>query len=84
MRIGIIAETKSPPDRRVPFTPKQLVKLKSAYPDHDFVVQSSPIRCFSDKEYVDAGIKVRRDVSDCEVLFGVKEIEIDQLIPGKT
>lgn len=84
MRIGIIAETKSPPDRRVPFTPKQLVKLKSAYPDHAIVVQSSLIRCFADKEYEDAGIKVRRDVSDCEVLFGVKEVEIGHLIPGKT
>jgi saccharopine dehydrogenase (NAD+, L-lysine-forming) len=84
MRIGIIAETKSPPDRRVPFTPKQLVKLKSAYPDHPIVVQSSPIRCFADKEYEDAAIKVRRDVSDCEVLFGVKEVETGHLIRGKT
>jgi saccharopine dehydrogenase (NAD+, L-lysine-forming) len=84
MKIGIITETKSPPDRRVPFTPKQLVELRSVYPDHEFVVQSSPIRCFSDKEYEDAGIEVRREVSDCDVLFGVKEVEIGHLIPGKT
>ena len=84
MRIGIIAETKSPPDRRVPFTPKQLAELKSVYPEHDFVVQSSPIRCFSDKEYEDAGLEIRAEISDCDVLFGVKEVEINQLIPGKT
>ena len=84
MRIGIIAETKSPPDRRVPFSPKQLAELRSAYPDHEFVVQSSHIRCFADREYVNAGLEIRTDISDCDVLFGVKEVEIDQLIPGKT
>jgi alanine dehydrogenase len=84
MRIGVIAETKSPPDRRVPFAPEQLAELKNAYPDHDFVVQSSPIRCFTDKAYEDAGVEVRTGVSDCDVLFGVKEVETGQLIPGKT
>jgi alanine dehydrogenase len=84
MKIGIIAETKSPPDRRVPFSPGQLVKLRSAYPDHEFVVQSSNIRCFADQEYLEAGIEVLDDISDCDVLFGVKEVEIEQLIPGKT
>ncbi len=84
MRIGIITETKSPPDRRVPFSPKQLAELRSAYPDHEFMVQSSPVRCFTDKEYEDAGVEVRGDVSDCDVFFGVKEVENDKLIPGKT
>jgi alanine dehydrogenase len=84
MRIGIIAETKTPPDRRVPFSPKQLAELKTAYPDLEFLVQSSRIRCFSDSEYTDAGVDVRAEVSDCDVLFGVKEVEIDALIPEKT
>lgn len=84
MRIGIIAETKSPPDRRVTFTPKQLAEIKTAYPEHKFVVQTSQIRCFTDKEYEDGGLEVLADVSDCDVLFGVKEVEINQLIPGKT
>ncbi len=84
MRIGIIRETKTPPDRRVPFSPKQVAKLISKYPVHEFVVQSSPIRCFTDKEYSDVGVELRSDVSDCDVLFGVKEVEMDKLIPGKT
>jgi saccharopine dehydrogenase (NAD+, L-lysine-forming) len=84
MRIGILAETKSPPDRRVPFTPRQLAALKAAWTDHDFVVQSSPIRCFTDREFRDAGLDLRDDVSDCDVLFGVKEVETSRLIPGKT
>jgi saccharopine dehydrogenase (NAD+, L-lysine-forming) len=84
MKIGIIAETKSPPDRRVPFTPKQLAELKSVYPDHKFVMQSSQIRCFSDREYEDAGIEVSSEISDCDVLFGVKEVGTGHLIPGRT
>ena len=84
MKIGIIAETKTPPDRRVPFSPNQLAELSTTYPDHEFIVQTSRFRCFSDKEYVNAGMEVRDDVSDCDVLFGVKEVEIDALIPEKT
>ncbi len=84
MRIGIIRETKTPPDRRVPFTPSQLAELKSRYPDHEFIVQSSEIRCFSDKEYKDAGLLLMDNIEDCDVLFGVKEVELDELIPDKT
>jgi len=84
MRIGIIAETKTPPDRRVTFTPEQLAEIKTDYPEHEFVVQTSQIRCFADKEYEDVGLEVLADVSDCDVLFGIKEVEIGQIIPGKT
>jgi len=84
MRIGIIRETKTPPDRRVPFSPRQVAELRSKYPDHEFVVQSSPIRCFTDEEYADVGVELRADVSDCDVLFGVKEVEMDKLISEKT
>jgi saccharopine dehydrogenase (NAD+, L-lysine-forming) len=84
MRIGIIAETKNPPDRRVPFSPKQLAGLRSDWPDHEFVVQSSPIRCFSDREYEAEGIEIRTGMEDCDVLFGVKEVDTAALIPGKT
>ena len=84
MRIGILRETKIPPDRRVPFSPAQLAELQSRYPDHKFLVQPSNIRCFSNREYEKAGIRLLEDISDCDVLFGVKEVEIDSLIPEKT
>jgi hypothetical protein len=48
------------------------------------VAQSSPIRSYKDQEYRDLGIEVRDDVSDCDVLMGVKEVPIDQLIADKT
>jgi saccharopine dehydrogenase (NAD+, L-lysine-forming) len=84
MKIGIIRETKSPPDRRVPFSPAQLAELQSRYPGLEFILQPGPIRCFTDREYEAAGIPLREDLSQCEVLFGVKEVAIDALIPGKT
>jgi hypothetical protein len=41
------------------------------------------VRCFSDEEYRKAGIPVHDDLSDCAILLGVKEVPVDDLIPGK-
>ena len=48
------------------------------------IVQSSPNRCYTDREYIAAGITVQDDVSDCDILFGIKETNKETLIPGKT
>ncbi|MEP0712213.1 NAD(P)-dependent oxidoreductase [Algoriphagus sp.] len=85
MKIGIIREGKNPPDKRVPFTPDQLKTLQDEYNGQlSFQVQSSSIRSFADEEYAEAGIEIVEDISDCEVLFGVKEVPVDQLIADKT
>ncbi|PZX58288.1 alanine dehydrogenase [Algoriphagus ratkowskyi] len=85
MKIGIIREGKNTPDKRVPFTPVQLKSIQKEYEGKlSILVQSSSIRSFSDQEFIDAGIMVSDDISDCDVLFGVKEVPIDQLIAGKT
>ena len=84
MKIGIIRETKNPPDRRVPLNPEQCRRLLDENPGLEIVVQPSPIRCFGDGEYGEQGLPLREDLSDCEVLMGVKEVEIDSLLPGKT
>lgn len=85
MKIGIIREGKNPPDKRVPFTPEQLKSIQEDYRGKLTIqVQSSPFRSYSDQEFIDAGIEVVGDVSDCDVLFGVKEVPVDQLIEGKT
>jgi len=83
MKFGIIKERKSPPDRRVVFTPEELLRLKKEHPDATIKVESSDIRIFSDDEYSNLGIEVVSDVSDCDVLFGVKEVPIYELIPNK-
>jgi alanine dehydrogenase len=83
MKFGIIKERKNPPDRRVVFSPQALVALKNQYPQAEIKVESSDIRVFSDEEYQQAGFEVSTDLSDCDVLFGVKEVPADALIPNK-
>ncbi|WP_369752166.1 NAD(P)-dependent oxidoreductase [Flavobacterium sp. WC2409] len=84
MKFGILKERKSPPDRRVVFSPSELVQLKQLYPDAIVKVESSDIRIFSDEEYKKLGIEVTSDISDCDVLFGVKEVPVENLIPNKS
>lgn len=83
MKFGIIKERKNPPDKRVVFSPKKLQQFQQKYPTSVIVVESSDIRVFSDEQYKNVGINVVENVSDCDVLFGVKEVPIDALIPNK-
>ncbi|GGK25699.1 alanine dehydrogenase [Yeosuana aromativorans] len=83
MRFAIIKERKNPPDRRVVFSPSELVQAKNLFPKAEFIVESSDIRVFSDIEYKEAGFQVVNDVSDCDILIGVKEVPVDYLIPNK-
>jgi alanine dehydrogenase len=84
MKFGILKERKNPPDRRVVFTPNQLVTLKQLYKEIEFQVETSDSRIFTDAEYQDIGIEVSENISDCDVFFGVKEIPIEALIPNKS
>ncbi|UOK43965.1 MULTISPECIES: NAD(P)-dependent oxidoreductase [Flavobacterium] len=83
MKFGIIRERKNPPDRRVVFTPSELVKLKAQFPEAEIKVESSDIRIFSDNEYQKLGFEITDDLSDCDVLLGVKEVPVDALLPNK-
>jgi hypothetical protein len=82
--IALIREGKVPPDKRVPFTPLQAEEIQQRFPFVRLVLQHSALRCFSDEEYAALGIDVRSDVSSCDILMGIKEVPIDQLIPHKT
>ena len=83
IKIGIIQERKSPPDFRVPLTPAQCKQVMEHFPQIEITVESSPHRCFADSDYIQHGITVSDNVSDCEFLFGVKEVPADALIPNK-
>src|SRR5690606_22634058 len=83
-KIGIVKEGKVPVDKRVPLTPKKCQETLQNYPDVEIAVQPSPIRCFSDQEYTELGIKLQQDLTDCDIIMGVKEVPVDQLIPDKT
>jgi saccharopine dehydrogenase (NAD+, L-lysine forming) len=84
MKIGLIRERKVPSDKRVAFSPKQIIEISNKYPNEFvFVVEPSSIRCFADQEYEDLGIQLSDNLSDCDLLMGIKEVPIDFLIPEK-
>ena len=84
MKFAVIQERKSPPDRRVVLDPKSCKNLLSTFPSAELIIESSPIRAFSDMDYSSAGLEVVADVSAAEVLIGVKEVPIEALIPNKS
>ncbi|MCM8567988.1 NAD(P)-dependent oxidoreductase [Gramella jeungdoensis] len=83
IKFALIKERKTPPDRRVVFSPKTLKEAAEKFPEASFKIESSDIRIFRDDEYKAAGFEVSDDVSDCDVLLGVKEVPIPALIENK-
>jgi alanine dehydrogenase len=83
MKFGIIKERKNPPDKRVVFSPNEIINIQKQFPGVTFKVEPSDIRVFSDEQYLNLGVEVTEDLSDCEVLFGVKEVPVEALIPNK-
>ncbi|HLT52304.1 MAG TPA: NAD(P)-dependent oxidoreductase [Flavobacteriaceae bacterium] len=83
MKFAIIKERKNPPDRRVVFSPEKLAEARERFPQAEFLVEKSDIRVFPDEAYSALGFKVLDDVSEADVLLGVKEVPIEHLIPNK-
>lgn len=83
MKVGILREGKTPPDKRVPLTPAQCIEVQELFPEVEIIVQPSPIRSFKDDEYAELGIILNEDLSDCDVLLGVKEVRFEDFIPSK-
>jgi saccharopine dehydrogenase (NAD+, L-lysine forming) len=83
IRIGLIRETKIPADNRVALIPSQCKWLQKNFASLKIFAQPSPERCYTNKEYELAGVDLKEDLSDCDYLFGIKEVRPDKLIPGK-
>src|SRR5690349_12510590 len=73
-RIGLIRESKTPADNRVALTPAQCKWILKNAPQVSITVQPSPHRCFSDREYIGSGAELKDDLSDCDILLGIKEV----------
>lgn len=84
MKLGIIREGKVPSDKRVPFTPQQAVEITDLFPHVKVVCETSTVRSFKDEEYTKENIEVVNDVSDCDILMGIKEVPVANLIANKT
>lgn len=83
MKFAVIKERKSPPDRRVVVSPQACEEIIKTYPEAEIIVESSDVRVFDDSEYSKLGFQVLDDVSEADVMLGVKEVPIDALIPNK-
>ncbi len=84
MKIGILRETKIPADNRVPLSPDQCRLIEDEFPGTRVIVQPGNGRCYTDDDYRRKGITVQKDLDECDVLMGVKEVDPSQLVPGKT
>jgi saccharopine dehydrogenase (NAD+, L-lysine-forming) len=83
IKIGLIREGKTPPDKRVAFTPLQAQEIEQRFHNVKILVEPSEIRCFTEAEYQAVGISLG-DVTECDILMGIKEVPIRNLIEGKT
>ena len=83
-RIGLIREGKIPADNRVVLTPAHCKWIHKNSDSVRVIAQHSDHRCFSDREYSMAGVEVKEDLNECEILLGIKEVPPEQLIAGKT
>lgn len=81
--IGLIREGKIPADNRVALTPMQCSWIQSNLKDVRVIIQPCVNRCFTDKEYKLAGIGLKEDLSACDLLLGIKEVPVHQLMAGK-
>lgn len=84
IRLGLIREGKVPPDKRVAFTPAQAEEIEQRFPNVKVICQESPVRSYKDDEYEKLGISIQKELNDCDIIMGIKEVPIDKLIPNKT
>jgi len=83
LKIGILKEGKIPIDHRVVLPPP----LASQVNDRENIsvsIEKSSVRIYSDEEYAKQNLTLSEDLTDCDVLLGVKEVPIEKLIPEKT
>ncbi len=81
-KLGIIREGKQPADRRTPLTPKQCKEVMMM--GIDITVQRSPVRAYTDAEYTAQGLRMTEDMTDRDLIMGVKEVPLEMLMADKS
>ncbi len=84
IKIGLAREGKIPPDNRVALTPWEVIEVHNLFPSVEIFCQSSSVRCFPDESYRKLGIPVVNSLVDCDVILGIKEFQLKDLLPDKT
>jgi alanine dehydrogenase len=83
MKIGLIREERVPHDKRVAFTPEQCLYVQQHFKPVEIIVQPSDWRSYTNDEYISKGIKLSEDLSRCDILLGIKQVPIKDLIAEK-
>ena len=84
IKVGLIREGKTPPDKRVPFTPLQVEEIAQRFSNVKVYCQTSNVRCFKDNEYEALGAGILSSMDQCDILMGIKEVPISELLERKT
>ncbi len=80
-KVGIRYEDKYVMERRVALTPGHLKELTEK--GIEFEVVRSAKRILTDKEFEDAGAELVDEITDSQIVLGVKEMPIGYFKPGK-
>jgi alpha-aminoadipic semialdehyde synthase len=78
IKIGIRREDINKWEKRVPLIPSHVHELVTKHPI-EIVVQPSPIRVFTDRDYRIFGIPVNEDLSPCSIVLALKEIPLERI-----
>ena len=83
IRIGIRREDKNLWEKRTPIIPAHAGELINRHSIEVFL-QSSSIRVFKDEDYAREGAQIKEDLSECPVIFALKEIPLNVFQNEKT
>ncbi|MGB7340689.1 MAG: saccharopine dehydrogenase C-terminal domain-containing protein [Phototrophicaceae bacterium] len=88
-RIGIRKEDEHKRhEYRAPLVPSDLAKLRDQYSDAEFIIEAGRLasyeypRAFTDEEYEAVGATID-DIAQADIILGIKEIPIADLLPNK-
>ncbi|XP_014245986.1 alpha-aminoadipic semialdehyde synthase, mitochondrial isoform X2 [Cimex lectularius] len=80
--IALRREDQSVWERRASLAPDNVRKLTRA--GVKVIVQPSNRRAYPTQAYLSAGAVIQDDISEASVIFGVKQVPVDLLLPNKT
>lgn len=80
--IAIRREDQSVWERRAALAPANVRRLVRS--GVKVIIQPSNRRAYPVQSYLSAGAVLQEDISSASVIFGVKQVPVDQLIPNKT
>lgn len=80
--LGILREEKSKWERRVAITPTEVKYLTEN--GVKVIIQPMTNRCYTQKEFEEVGAIFQEDMNEADLIVGVKEVPVENLIPEKT